>query len=148
MPVRLPLWALLLITTVKPDWDVHNRRRFADFVINRIEAPEIHPDRDIAEHEHPRQDIQWNRIVEMEIVPHPRLEHPDTIAHEYAMHNGCLQRNVRAALAGYILRRWNVDCSADHHLTGPEVHLWLRNRAALYGVQNLVIAPGYEPSTT
>jgi len=125
-------------------WD-RRRQRFSDFVINRIDAPAIRPASPVAEHEQREQDIQWNRIVEMEIVPHPRLAHPDTIALEYAMRDGCLHSNIRAALAGYLLRRWNVDCSADHHLNGPEVHLWLRNRAALYGVQNLVIAPGYEP---
>lgn len=51
--------------------------------------------------------------------------------------------NVRAAVAGYVLRRWNVDCSEDHSLKGPEYHLWLKNWQALYGVENLVIAPGY-----
>ena len=28
-------------------------------------------------------------------------------------------------------------------LKGPEYHLWLKNWQALYGVENLVIAPGY-----
>lgn len=125
-------------------WD-RRRQRFSDFVINRMESPLTRPDSPIAEHEQREQDIQWNRIVELEIVPHPRLNHPQTIALEYAMRDGCLHSNVRAALAGYILRRWNVDCSADHHLDSAEIHLWLRNRAALYGVQNLVIAPGYDP---
>jgi len=54
-----------------------------------------------------------------------------------------LKVNVRAAVAGYVLRRWNVDCSEDHSMEGPEYHLWLKNRQALYGVENLVIAPGY-----
>jgi hypothetical protein len=53
---------------------------------------------------------------------------------------------VRAALAGYLLRRWNVDCTENHSLRGSEFHLWLRNRQALYGVTNLVLAPGYEQS--
>lgn len=63
---------------------------------------------------------------------------------EYDMVDGTLQVNVRAAVAGYVLRRWTVDCSDDHHLVGAEYHLWLRNRQALYGVDNLIIAPGYE----
>ena len=79
-----------------------------------------------AEHERPERDNQWTRIVDLEIVPHPRLQHPQTIAVEYAMRDGCLHTEVRAALAGYTLRRWNVDGSADHHLDGPEIHLWLR----------------------
>jgi len=55
---------------------------------------------------------------------------------------------VRAAVAGYVLRRWNVDCTEDHNLKGDEYHLWLRNRQALYGVQNLMLAPGYIATLT
>ena len=57
-----------------------------------------------------------------------------------------LKLQVRAAVAGYLLRRWNVDCSADHRLDRPEIHLWLQNRQTLYGVENLAIAPGYDPT--
>ena len=121
------------------------RSRFSDFVITRISDPEI-VEGTIKEHESWQQDIQWNRIVEMEIIPHPKLKHPKTIETDYAMENGVLKVNVRAAVAGYVLRRWNVDCSENHTLDGPENHLWLRNRQALYGVENLVIAPGYSQS--
>ena len=81
----------------------------------------------------------------MHIVPHPNLKHPKTIETEYAMVNGMLKIQIRAAVAGYVLRHWNIDCSEQHILTGHENHLWLRNRQTLYGVENLVIAPGYEP---
>jgi hypothetical protein len=54
-----------------------------------------------------------------------------------------LELNVRAALAGYLLRRWNVDCTEECTLNGGEYHLWLRNRQTLYGAENLAIAPGY-----
>ncbi|MGB9671003.1 MAG: hypothetical protein ACPLXR_07630, partial [Halothiobacillaceae bacterium] len=42
-----------------------------------------------------------------------------------------------------ILRKWSVDCSADHSLRGPEYRLWLKDHLALYGVKNAVLAPGY-----
>ena len=119
------------------------RSRFTDFVINRISDPKLIPNSKVDEHETKDNDIQWNRIVELEIVPHPRLGFPETIEHEYDMTDGILHVNVRAAVAGYVLRRWNVDCTGDHSLVGPEYHLWLKNRQALYGVENLVIAPGY-----
>lgn len=121
--------------------------RFADFVITRISEPVI-IDGPIKEHEIREFDIQWNRIVELEIVPHPSLKHPKTIETDYAMENGVLKVNVRAAVAGYVLRRWNVDCSKAHSLVGPEYHLWLKNKQALYGVENLVIAPGYNKDET
>lgn len=119
------------------------RSRFTDFVINRISDPELITNNKIEEHETKDNDIQWNRIVELEIVPHPCIPFPETIEHEYDMVEGTLHVNVRAAVAGYVLRRWNVDCSEDHCLKGAEYHLWLKNRQALYGVENLVIAPGY-----
>ena len=122
------------------------RSRFADFVVTRISNSEIlkaPTEAPIKEHEGRESDIQWNRVVELEIVPHPNLKHPKTIETDYAMENGVLKVNVRAAVAGYVLRRWNVDCSAEHSLEGPEYHLWLKNRQALYGVENLIIAPGY-----
>ena len=71
------------------------------------------------------------------------MQYPDTIAHEYAMTEGLLTVQVRAAVAGYVLRRWNVDCSENHSLTGAEYHLALQNRLALEGVDNLMLAPGY-----
>ncbi|AGP82745.1 hypothetical protein I533_13925 [Alteromonas mediterranea MED64] len=120
------------------------RKTFTDFVINRIAKPKL-LNTEITKHETKENDIQWNRIVEMHIVPHPNLKHPETIETEYSMVNGMLKIQVRAAVVGYVLRHWNIDCSEQHILSGPENHLWLRNRQTLYGVENLVIAPGYEP---
>jgi len=127
------------------------RSRFTDFVVNRMEKPQI-IESTIEEHETKEADNQWNRIVELEIVPHPALDHPETIAMDYAMqknnsNNPMLNINVRAAVAGYLLRRWNIDCSEDHSLRGNEYHLWLKNYPALYGVDNIVIAPGYQSTT-
>ena len=120
------------------------RSRFTDFVITRITNPTILTDSTVEEQEQQQADIQWNRIVELKLVAHTRLEHRDTIEADYGMIEGVLDINVRAAVAGYLLRRWNVDCTADATLEGAEYHLWLKNRQALYGVDNLVIAPGFE----
>lgn len=119
------------------------RDRFTDFVLNRIGKTELLTGvPDIGETKDA--DIQWNRIVEMHIVPHPNLQHPETIITEYAMTNGMLRLQVRAAIAGYVLRNWNIDCSPMHELEGPEYHLWLKNTPTLYGVENLAIAPGHK----
>lgn len=120
------------------------RSRFTDFVITRITNPKVLADVVVEEQEQQQADIQWNRIVELKIVAHPLLEHKETIEADYGMIDGILDINVRAAVAGYLLRRWNVDCSAEATLEGAEYHLWLQNRQALYGVNNLVIAPGFE----
>jgi hypothetical protein len=54
-----------------------------------------------------------------------------------------LRMKLRAATAGYILRKWSVDCSPDHSLRGHEFRLWLKDPLALYGVKNALLAPGY-----
>jgi len=118
-------------------------KSFRDFVLNRISNPKL-LNEEIPKEQTRESDNQWNRIVEMHLVPHPNLKHPETIKAEYAMANGVLNAQVRAAVAGYVLRKWNVDCSEQHILTGPENHLWLQNRQTLYGVENLILAPGYD----
>ncbi len=120
------------------------RSRFTDFVVTRVTAPVILENHTVADEEQSNFDNQWNRIVELEIVAHPRLKYKETIEVDYCMTKGVMPLNVRAAVAGYLLRRWNIDCSAKAELVGAEYHLWLKNRQALYGVNNLVIAPGFE----
>jgi hypothetical protein len=93
--------------------------------------------------ERPDDDIQWTRIVEVELVPHPDQPRPEIIARDYGFTGGVLALKLRAATAGYMLRRWSVDCSPDHRLRGPEYRLWLKDHLALYGVKNALLAPGY-----
>lgn len=115
---------------------------FRDFIITRIEAPTLLNDEPRA-NERPDNDIQWTRIVELDFVPHPRLERPEIIKRDYGMADGSIRMRVRAAVAGYMLLRWSVDCSPDHSLRGHEYRLWLKDHLALYGVKNALLAPGY-----
>ncbi|ODR87062.1 WYL domain-containing protein [Shewanella xiamenensis] len=117
---------------------------FRDFVLSRIESAKLHSN-EPKEHEQQAKDKQWNRIVELELVPHPSINHKEAIERDYQMEQGALKIDIRAALAGYLLRLWNVDCSQAHTLTGPELHLALKNHQALYGVENLILAPGMTP---
>ena len=127
------------------------RNRFGDFVVNRIENARILPDEPVAPHERKEFDKQWNRIVELELVPHPKLASKRFVELEHGMTNGVLNHEVRAALAGYLLRLWNVDCTPDASLRGNkfghEYQLWLRNPQTLYGVDNVHIAPGYQSAS-
>lgn len=118
-------------------------QEFRDFVITRIGHPTVLKGQPVASHETSDQDIQWTRIVELELVPHPNQPRPEITEMDYGMRDGVLRMKLRAATAGYILRRWSVDCSPDHCLRGPEYRLWLRDALALYGVANATLAPGY-----
>lgn len=118
-------------------------QEFRDFVITRIKRPRLLKEESPAPHELSDQDIQWTRIVELELVPHPDQPYPEITEMDYGMQGGVLPMKLRAATAGYVLRKWSVDCSPDHSLRGPEHRLWLRDHLAIYGVKNAALAPGY-----
>ncbi|EPN6605317.1 WYL domain-containing protein [Providencia rettgeri] len=120
---------------------------FRDFVLTRIKAAVVLEDSRLSEAELETQDRQWNRFVELELVPHPRIEHCEAIELDYGMTDGVMKVEIRAATAGYLLRLWNVDCSKAALLKTPEFHLWLKNYQTLYGVGNLAIAPGFDMVT-
>jgi len=119
------------------------RGEFRDFVVTRIETPML-LDEEPQANERPDSDIQWTRIVELDFVPHPRLERPEIIKMDYGITDGSIRMRVRAAVAGYMLLRWSVDCSPDHRLKEEQYRLWLSDPLALYGVENAKLAPGYQ----
>lgn len=116
---------------------------FRDFVITRMLSAEAIDGEVPGAGEGPDDDAQWTRVVELELVAHPDSERPELAALDYPMTDGVLRVRARAAVAGYVMRRWSVDCSPDHRLRGPEYLLWLRDSLALYGVESAAIAPGY-----
>ena len=90
-------------------------------------------------------DHQWNRMVSLELVPHPNttnVKNPKTVEHDFNMEEGSLNINVRAVVAGYWLYHWSVDCTEDHSLQGYDYQLWLKNHPTLYDVESRNIAPG------
>ena len=119
---------------------------FRDFVLTRIREPRPHPEDTPQRHELPEHDVQWTRIVELDLVPHPDQPRPDITCMDYHMPDGVLRLKLRAALAGYALRKWSVDCSPEHSLRGPEYRLWLKDHLALYGVETATLAAGYPSS--
>ena len=122
-------------------------KSFRDFVLTRITKVTIQAQTPSPE-EDKLEDHQWMRMVPLQIIPHPNnVKHPTAIKLDFGMDKGMLEVNVRAAMAGYLLRRWNVDCSESGLLSGPEYQLYLQNSQTLYGAENLAIAPGYEMKT-
>ncbi|MDK8465776.1 WYL domain-containing protein [Marinobacter sp. SS13-12] len=131
-------------------WHVRSYDRargcFWDFVLGRITSAESIQG-PIQRKESIEGDEQWNRIVRLELAPHPdrdNVRHPEAIATEYGMENNVLVLPVRAAIASYWLRLWSVDCSPDQSKKGKEYQLCLRNPLALYDIQNALLAPGYK----
>jgi len=119
-------------------------QEFRDFVLTRIQKPVPSLDQAPQRHELPEHDVQWTRIVELNLVPHPVQPRPEITLMDYGMTDGVLRLKLRAAVAGYVLRKWSVDCSPDQSLRGPEYRLCLKDHLALYGVETAVLAPGYK----
>ena len=119
-------------------------QQFRDFVITRIESAEIVEEDSAGKNECLDFDIQWTRIVELKVVPHPAHARPEIVRMDCGMTHEPLVLRVRAAHAGYLLQLWNVDCSPEHSLDWRQYQLWLTDPLSLYGVNNLVIAPGYK----
>lgn len=118
------------------------RSRFSDFVLTRIVKAVALPDQ-ADESERLESDVQWARVVRLELGAHPGLRHPRAVEADYGMKEGTLTLDLRAPLVGYALRRWAVDCSENLSLNHLSHHLYLKNRATLYGVESASLAPGY-----
>lgn len=79
-------------------------QEFRDSVVTRIKHPVVLKGQPVAPHEMIDQDIQWTRIVELELVPYQDLPRPEITEMDSSMQGGVLRMKLRAATAGYILR--------------------------------------------
>lgn len=117
--------------------------RFSDFVITRLLRAVALDGGAIADHERPDADEQWNRTVELKLIPHPKIAHTSAVEADYGMRSGALQIKCRAAVAGYALRSWGVDCSRDLGLSAASFQLALANREVLETISSSALAPGW-----
>lgn len=115
---------------------------FRDFVLSRISNPLALSGMGPDEGERPEDDGEWNATIDLDVVAHPDSARPEIAAFDFPMENGVLRLRARAALAGYVLRRWGIDCSPNHFLDPVTHPLWLRNHRVLEGVSSGAIAPG------
>lgn len=124
---------------------VFDRRtiEFRDLVISRIEAATPIPEGGVLPQEMAEADEDWNRQIDLVLAVHPRVDRPEIVERDFGMRRGELHVTVRAAVAGYVLQFWNVDCSSDQHLD-PSIHrLCLKDIASVKGIKSVEIAPGY-----
>lgn len=116
------------------------RGRYADFVFRRIlEVSTIEGDT-IQDHEHPKNDKQWHSFIDLRVKIHP---HNLADVRAFSMGTDTHSVRIRAAMAGYFLQLWNVDCSPDARLKGKEYQYVLANVADVAKVADLELAPGY-----
>lgn len=117
-------------------------KEFRDFVCTRLQNLTEFAD-PINSSQSGEHDTAWNNVLTVELVVHPSVKHPKAIELDFGMEGGILRLEAREALLGYLMRQWNVDCSAEASLTGGEYHLWLSNAKDLPNLTSMTIAPGY-----
>lgn len=120
----------------------HKSNEFRDFVCTRIQAIQIQ-DSLATEASSSKSDEQWHKQITLELVPHPSLRHAKPIEMDFAMTNAIRKIKTRAALAGYLLRYWNVDCGVEAALTKNQHQLWLKNAEKLNDVVSMKLTQGY-----
>jgi hypothetical protein len=119
---------------------------FRDFMLSRMSKTQLLEDSPARAEEKFEHDFQWSRIIELELIVHPKVKSPEVIAQDYDFKDGVLRVPVRATNAGYLLRLWNVDCSPDRSAKGNEVVLCLRDPLVLHAAESALLAPGYVDS--
>lgn len=126
------------------------KAEFGDLVLTRMEKLSLYKENDarrsLAVFENLESDQQWQKMVTLELIPHPAHPYPESIMRDYGMRNGRMTMTVRAALAGYVLRQWQVDCSAQAQLKNETYRLRLANPQVLKEVENAILAPGFSRS--
>lgn len=105
-------------------------QEFRDFVCTRI-IKTSEAKQNPKENELQAQDLEWQSQVTLQLVPHPKHQHPKAIELDYQMQNQQLELTLRVAEAKYLLRFWNVDVTVDATLDPNVCHLWLKNSDSL-----------------
>lgn len=117
---------------------------FRDFVLTRITAVDEAAATVKGAFESIAHDSDWQRIVSLELIPHPRASYVRAIELDYGLESGqSIKRSVRAAMCGYLLRRWGVDCSPKATLNPDEYQLALRDPKWVATQVSLAISPGF-----
>lgn len=105
----------------------HVHRQFRDFSltrfssVNTLERSPVTID----------QDSDWNDLVSLELVPHPKASHPEAIHVDFDLCEGAKRIQLRRCLVGYFLKHWHVDTTHDASKNPNASQLYLRNRDEL-----------------
>lgn len=105
----------------------HEKNDFRDFILTRFSA--VRPvERSTASLD---QDIQWNTEVQLELIPHPRADHPEAIRIDFDITDRAKYVSLKSCIVGYFLRHWHIDYSDDAVGNPKAQQLYLNNKKEL-----------------
>jgi len=116
------------------------RQGFIDFDFERIFEVHEMQDNSVREYEHPKNDNKWHTFIDLKLKVHP---HNIVDAQSFSRGNEMHHIKIRAALAGYFLQIWNVDCTKESRLRGKQYQYVLANLKKVSKMADLELAPGY-----
>jgi len=105
----------------------HKHNEFRDYnlarfnAVNELGASEITLDDDKA----------WSTEVTIKLVPHPKIEHPETVRLDYDIEGDAKHVVLRLCLVPYFLRHWHIDTTPNATKNPNEQQLFLQNRQEL-----------------
>ncbi len=89
-----------------------------------------------------RQDVVQRFSVASVQIFHPKITYQAVT--DYHMKGPRIEVSCRAAIAGYMLRPWGVNCSLDSFRNPEEYHLALQNIESLASAESSDLAPGFK----
>lgn len=107
-----------------------SRKKFIDIVLNRIDSF-VGIDGVASDEMGKKYDDDWNDIISLELVVHPKVVHKKAVENDMQIVGGVKVVSVRKSLAHYWLRRWCVDCSKDASMKDAAYQLHLKNHSVI-----------------
>jgi hypothetical protein len=105
----------------------HEHREYRDYNLARFNKVEEGNPSDVSL----EGDVEWNSEVVLQLVPHPKATHPETICVDYDITEDVKCVSLRACLIGYFLSHWHIDCSDTASGDPMAQHLFLKNKVEL-----------------
>jgi len=106
----------------------HKNKEYRDFNLSRFVNvnAENNPKISLSD------DEEWNNEVTLELIPHPKSMHPETIIMDYDIKNNIKHVKLKICLVGYFLRQWNIDYTDDASGNPRAQQLYLNNYKELF----------------
>lgn len=77
-------------------------------------------------------DEKWNDQVTVQLIPHPKSEHPETILKDYnTTDQNTIEATLKVCTVGYFLKKWQVDCTTEAKKDPKRHQLFLNNKEHL-----------------
>ncbi|MBE9490019.1 MAG: WYL domain-containing protein [Bacteroidetes bacterium] len=104
----------------------HKNNEYRDYNLSRFNKVEDTDSSNVT-----IEDEEWNNEVTLKLIPHPSLEHPETVKMDYDIKGDAKHVKLKICLVGYFLRHWCIDYTDNGSGNPRAQQLFLSNKAEL-----------------